>query len=173
MHAATHIITHINIYSFPRSKSFSRQWIQYLEISSNLSLPQTSFVKYVQCSLHDNIIILCCLFNLRSEQMASIASSQMPAPHYLQSPGGAAAYVMPHRSMYSQVAATPGLLPQCEFITPFVSSCNIAFKSLAGLSSFSYGYQPPHLTPSMSSWPQSKSTMQAWYFPCKVACNST
>ena len=112
------------------------------------------------CSLHDNIIIIPrCLFDLRSEQVA--ISSQMPAQHYLPSPGGAA-YVMPYGPMYSQAAATPGLLPQCEFITPFVCSCNnIAFKSLAGLSSFTYGYQPPYLTPSTSSWPQSKSTMYA------------
>ena len=47
-------------------------------------------------------------------------SSQMPAQHYLQSPGGAT-YVMPapHGPMYSQAAATPDLLPQCEFIAPY------------------------------------------------------
>ena len=99
------------------------------------------------------------------EQVA--ISSQMPAQHYLPSPGGAA-YMMPHGPMYSQAAATPGLLPQCEFITPFVCSCNIAFKSLAGVSSFTYGHQPPHLTPSTSSWPQSKSTMHACRIFSKV-----
>ena len=112
-----------------------------------------------------------CLFDLRSEQVA--ISSQMPAQHYLQSPGGAT-YVMPapHGPMYSQAAATPGLLPQCEFIIllSFVHACNIiTFKSLAGLSSFTYGYQPPHLTPSTSSsWPQSKSTMHACRIFSKV-----
>ena len=125
--------------------------------SSNLSLPQTSSIKYVPCSL--NILLFhVCLFDLRSEQVAS--SNQMPAQHYLPSPGGAT-YVMSHGPMYSQAAATPGLIPQCEFITPYICSCIITFKSLARLSSFTYGYQPPYLTPSTSLWPQCKPTMHA------------
>ena len=120
-------------------------------------------------SLRVIVYIPRCLFDLRSEQV--VISSQIPAQHYLPSPGDAT-YVIPHRPVYSQAAATPGLLPQREFIILllFVHACNIiTFKSLAGLSSFTYGYQPPHLTPSTSSsWPQSKSTMHACRIFSKV-----
>ena len=76
-------------------------------------------------SLRVIVYIPRCLFDLRSEQMA--ISSQMPAQHYLLSPGGAT-YVMSHGPMYSQAAVTPGLLPQCEFII-FLSFVHVILHS--------------------------------------------
>lgn len=141
---------------------------------SSLSLPQTSSIKYVQCmysprySIHSTLHVSLTL-DLNKWQLVAKCQLSIICRHLV------VPLMWCRRHMDLCTARLLRLLVCCHNVSSLYSFClfmhviYVSFKSLAGLSSFTYGYQPPHLTPSTSSsWPQSKSAMHACRIFSKV-----